>query len=208
MKKIFLTIIYLSLIILPTELFANFFIEPSFIYMKNWSKGEEPTYSSEGSSNDYGGLLGLGGDVHRDVNIIGRAGYVVGKGEYDISPGGQTVKGELTHIAFFAGCEYVPFFPILFNNGIKWKISLYTGFIMSESEGTDGSNHQEDMGLSLSFQTGLEFMVTQRISPYFEIGYQKGFYFDEWKDYDMNQLVVLFGLRIHVHITRGLGYYY
>ena len=180
MKKLFfvISIFFLSI----TSSFAVFFVEAQGDYI---SLGEFDPVS--------GGAAGLGFSFTDDLNFLikfSTASNTEKEGEID--------ELKIKYTSLTGGIEYIPPIAELEAYRIYWKNSLNVGasIIEGEQPELDGGEHTED-GYILSFWTGLQFNLTQTISPYFSLGYQKSFY-SSGADLSVKGWQAAFGVRFYI----------
>jgi len=148
--------------------------------------------------NQIGFGLGLGFDINSDLNFIFRTAMTSVTEDKD-----KTTETDYEHFTALAGIEYVPHIPSLRNLRMSWKNSFLVG--MSNSEASmeqvqDGD--VSDMGVACSFWTGLQFDMTQVISPFIDLGYHSSFYQNKLEDASIRGYQVAFGIRFYLTGSR------
>jgi len=148
--------------------------------------------------NQIGFGLGLGFDINSDLNFILRTAMTSVTEDKD-----KTTETEYDHFTALAGIEYVPQIPALRNFKMSWKNSFLIG--MSNSE-VSVENVQDgevsDMGVACAFWTGLQYDLTQVISPFIDLGYHSSFYQNKMEDASVRGYQVAFGIRFYLTGSR------
>ncbi|HOP29333.1 MAG TPA: hypothetical protein P5120_05575 [Spirochaetota bacterium] len=148
--------------------------------------------------NQIGFGLGLGFDINSDLNFILRTAMTSVTEDKD-----KTTETEYDHFTALAGIEYVPQIPALRNFKMSWKNSFLIG--MSNSE-VSVENVQDgevsDMGVACAFWTGLQYDLTQVISPFIDLGYHSSFYQNKMEDASVHGYQVAFGIRFYLTGSR------
>ena len=185
MKKIIIMVfIILSGI---TSSYAVFFIDGQY---------------SQAATGDYeyvsGGAFGLGFSLTDDINFLVKASIETNtenKGALD------ELKYELARAT--GGIEYIPSFDILDEYRVYWRTSLNLGAAEFESDMPEIKDSDEtDIGVHLSFWTGLQFNFTQNIAPFFDIGYHKTFFTLGDSDLAISGWQMAFGVRFYIGGSR------
>lgn len=180
MKKIILTACLLFFSVNIS--FAAFFVEGRGEYM---STGEfKPVMG-------FGAGLGIG--ITDDINVIARF-YQTENTEH----ANLTNETNYEIMAFTAGVEYIPPISFLEEYRIFWKNSISLGRTDLSYEKKDAPLKDLDtVGIIACFRTGLQYNLTQRISPFFDIGYYKS-YFADYSDLKLTGWQTTVGVRVHI----------
>ena len=95
------------------------------------------------------------------------------------------------------GIEYIPPIVILEEYRIYWKNAINIGASEFNVSFFDGKDDGVGLGVYTSFNTGLQYNLTQVIAPYFDLGYHKSFY-DSTKDVSITGYQVSLGVRFYL----------
>lgn len=179
MKKIFAAIIFVF--ICYTSSFAAFFIDG---YGANIDAGD--------LKNQTGLGFALGFGITPNINFK-FASTMTDYTENANKP--DEINYE--HLTFLGGIEFIPYFPQLEAYRIQWRSSLLVGAGKSSVELKTGEE-VSDMGTVISFWTGLQYDLTQTISPYLEIGYHKASYTHDFEKASVGGYQIAIGVRFYV----------
>ena len=206
MKKIFfITIIFLFL--LTANSFAlNFFADSAFSYSAGWSDGDGNS-SKLTQTNIFGMMLGLGMNFQKAFTIKFDGVFFGGKfAEDDIPSGFDDVELEI--VGFNFEIEFAPYIPALYNNRLQWFISLGVGFYdvsMTMESSTQPDHSEGEPGMPLTILTGFIINAAQNFAPFIKVGWQRNFYFDEWKEGENNAFNAVVGVRFYFLPTRKIN---
>lgn len=182
-----------------TAALANFNLDLNFNYGYYL---HTPEIGPSMEFNCYGAGLGLGGDVHRDINLVSRMTFITG--EKDM----MAANISLLEIGAFLGIEYIPHINALIRNRIKWINTVMFGWCYYEQEFTQPlgfTDSMDDMGLGMLIATGLQFQIKQHIAPFFLVGYQKVFYLNKFTKMAFDNVILMAGFRFSFFKSQTLG---
>lgn len=183
MKKIAAIIIFFF--IASTNSFALVFIDGFGSYVQ-----------ADDLKNQIGGGAGFGFDLTSDLNFIAKMA-ITNVTENPDDP--DETKYE--HMTYLAGVEYVPVIPVLQNYRVKWRTSILLGGSNSEVE-AENTDSISDNGIAWAFWTGIQYDLTQVISPFFDLGYHSSYYTNEFEDAKVQGFQIELGLRFHITGSR------
>lgn len=143
------------------------------------------------AKNQFGGGIGLLFSVHRDINV-----FLKGIFNTRIRNYGEDDEVSYNHIMNLAGLEYR---YNISNMPLYWKSSIGIGIGNTQIDYKNyNSLDQNDNGFSAAAWTGLEYIFTQHLSSFIDVGFHKSFYTEKLKDSDIMGLQVLLGLRVTI----------
>lgn len=189
MKKILAIILFI--LISASNSFAVIFVDGFGAYV-----------NAGDMENQLGFGGGLGFDINSDINFIFRtavSSVTENKGETD--------ETDYEHFTALAGIEYVPQIQALRELRLSWKNSILAGMSNSEASLENGSTTStdsdvSDTGFACCFWTGLQFDLTQIISPFIDLGYHYSYYTNDFDDASINGYQVAFGIRFYLTGSR------
>ncbi len=184
MKKLLAIILFVFLSV--TNSFAAFFIDGLGAYV-----------NAGDLENQTGGGLGVGFDINPNLNFLFRTVYTTAtKDKNTVS------EATYDHVSALAGVEYDPRFQALGNYRLRWKTSILVGMSNSEVDVKAATETVSDMGLACAFWTGLQYDLTQVISPFIDLGYHTSFYNDKLKDASVRGYQIAAGIRFYINGSR------
>lgn len=145
-------------------------------------------FSSVSFANFYVDLMGAmiyADDADKQTGFGLGFGYVLTKeidfylrGTYSMSTDHANRPNEINyeHITAMVGAAYIPDLSFLERFRLSWKNTLLLGYSRSEVDKKLTGEDISCQGFAFAFLTGLQYDVTQIISPFFDIGYHKSFY--------------------------------
>lgn len=181
MKKIVLTAIISFFAI--SSAWANIFVDACGIY------------NQTGDAETQMGLSGsIGMSITQDFNAFFRY-YTTG-----MTKDADTLD-EVSHSqqAFLGGVEYAYRFS---NYPIFWKSSIALGSVSTKTEWDDtvDPDHvdKKESGMAAGIYTGVEYVLSQRVSPFIEAGYLTTFYEKDYEKDTIAGVQVYAGVRVTV----------
>lgn len=148
--------------------------------------------------NQLGYGLGFGIDINSDLNFIVRSALTSAIKDKD-----KTTETDYEHFTALAGLEYIPQIPALRSLRLSWKNSFLLGMSNSEVSVENVQNGEvSDMGVACAFWTGLQYDLTQVISPFIDLGYHSSFYQNKLEDASVNGYQIAFGIRFYLTGSR------
>lgn len=179
MKKILAVLIFL--LISTTNSFAVIFVDGFGAYI-----------NAGDMENQLGGGLGFGFDISRNLNLLFRAAdTTVTKDKNKLN------EVTFEHTTILGGVEFVPVIPALNNYRVDWKTSLLAGISDSNAD-FENFGSESEMGFACSLWTGLQFNLTQVVSPFIDLGYHYSFYNDKMKNASIRGYQIAFGIRFYL----------
>jgi len=173
---------------------ANIYIEPFAAYI-----------NAGDAKNQIGFGSNFGIDVADGFKIVYQSMYSLMKVKEEIAS--IPVTKDYSHMTQLLGIEYIPPIPFLSKMRLKWKNSLLTGYSSTKVK-IDDSGEAKDSGISALFLTGIEFDVSQHISPFIQAGWQHSFYFQDFKDSKIYGIQVIAGIKFSIFRQKELGEFY
>ena len=143
---------------------------------------------TDDASDQYGGGAAFGVDITRDVNFFLRGIYTT-RTLHTNSSNEETYS----YMMGLAGLQYsmqIRKLPLF------WITSIGVGGSTVRAEYKISGDDVTDSGTCLALWTGLLFHWTQRLSPFFEIGYHQSFYRGDYSDKDIAGMQILLGIRV------------
>jgi len=185
LKKILVIILFIFLS--TADSFAVFFVDG---FGANIDAGDLET--------QYGFGGGLGFNITSDLNLLFRSTLTSVTENQD-----KIDETEYEHFTALAGVEYTPKIPILSRYRLNWRSSILAGFSNSEvsiENVEDGD--ASDSGFACSFWTGIQYDLTQVISPFLDLGYHSSFYINDFDDASVNGYQIALGIRFYLTGSR------
>lgn len=186
MNKILLIVVVLFLSISTS--FATIFLDGAGAFV-----------GTGDAKNQLGLATGLGYNLNPNINLLFRFNYsFVTKDSND-----PVLETEYTHNIFAGGVEYQT------KISPKYHLDFIGGLLVGFSQtkiSPKSASEQDDSGLSLQPYVGVVYDVTQRISPFVELGYHKSFYSSKLKDSSIGGVTAYVGVRFSIYgINRDLS---
>jgi len=179
--------IILFLFIATTNSFAVFFIDG---FGANVDAGD--------MENQRGYGAGFGFDLNQDLNFLFRTAITSATDNLN-----DPDEIEYEHFTALAGVEFIPRIQALSNYRISWKTSILAGVSNSDMEIDEMYGESEsEMGIACSFWTGLQYDLTQIVSPFIDLGYHSSFYTDKLKDASIQGYQIALGIRFYITGSR------
>lgn len=181
MKKILLTAIIMFFTV--SAAWANIYLNASGMYNQTGD-----------AENQIGLSTAAGISVTTDFNAFFRF-YTTG-----MTKDADTVN-EVTHEqeAFLGGVEYSYRFS---EYPLFWNSSLALGSVRTSTEWKDDTDpdhiNKKESGMAVGIYTGLEYILSQRVSPFIEIGYLRTFYEKDYEKDTIAGLQAYAGVRVTV----------
>lgn len=183
MKKLLAIVLFLFLSV--TNSFAAFFIDGLGAYV-----------NAGDLENQTGGGIGLGFDINPNLNFLFRTVYTTVTKDRN-----TTNEATYDHVSALAGVEYVPRIQALSDYRLSWKTSILAGMSNSEVD-VKAADSASDMGFACALWTGLQYDLTQIISPFIDLGYHTSFYSDKLKDASVKGYQIAVGIRFYINGSR------
>lgn len=185
MKKVLAIILFI--LISASNSFAVIFVDGFGAYV-----------NAGDMENQLGFGAGLGFDINSDLNFLFRAAMTSVTENKD-----ETDETDYEHFTALAGVEYVPQINALRSYRLSWKNSILVGMSNSEASMENVQKGEvSDMGVACAFWTGLQYDMTQIISPFIDLGYHSSFYQNKLKDESIRGYQVAFGIRFYLTGSR------
>ena len=144
------------------------------------------------AENQIGGGGGIFFDVRRDVNIFFRSIFNTRILHY-----GSDNEVQYEYHINLVGIEYL---YNIYNMPLYWKSSIAMGIGNTNIDFKDNTiQDSSDDGFCIAAWTGLEYVATQHLSPFIDIGIHKSFYTKELKNSNIMGAQILIGIRITVY---------
>ncbi|MFW5770681.1 MAG: hypothetical protein ACOCX9_04520 [Spirochaetota bacterium] len=181
MKKILLTVA-ISFIFVSSA-WAEIYIDVSGMYNQTGD-----------AENQMGLSSALGITVTSDLTAYFRF-YTSG-----MTKDSDTVN-EVTHNqeAFLGGIEYAYRFS---SYPVFWKSSIALGTVSTSTDWDDTTDpdhiNKKESGMAAGLYTGVEYILSQRVSPFVEIGYLRTFYEKDYEKDTIAGVQVYAGVRVTV----------
>ncbi len=180
--------------------FAAMLLMPILAKAGNFSFDVIGAYNNVGDAKNQPGLgFGLGYQVHKDFNIITRTifSFVT---ENKNKP--DQIKYE--HLMSMGGVEYVYFFP---QYRLFWRSSFTIGYseTMIRSRTATGDYELRDKGANFAFSTGIQWIATQHLSPFLDLGYHNSYYYGDFEESKIGGYQILLGIRVYIFNTIDIG---
>lgn len=183
MKRILLAVVFIFL--LTTGSFAAFFID---VMGANVNAGDLKNQTG------FGGALGF--DITPIISFVFRSLMT----SYTEDENKDT-EVEYSYFTNLAGIEFVPVLPQLEKWQLRWRTSLMAGPAIGEFKPKAGDS-KKDMGAAFSFWTGIQYDLTQYISPFFEVGYHKASYSKDFENASIGGYQISLGVRFYIFGSR------
>ncbi len=182
MKRIFAIILFVF--ISTTNSFATFFIDGLGTYV-----------NAGDMENQLGGGLGFGIDINRNLNFLFRAANTSTIKNQD-----KIDEVEFRHTTYMGGIEVIPELPALQKYRLSWKTSILAGVSSSKAELKNSyyGKDADEAGFACSFWTGIQYDLTQVVSPFIDLGYHSSFYTDKLKDESIQGYQIAIGIRFYL----------
>ena len=163
------------------------FLHSSFANAKLYFDAIGAYTRTNDASDQFGGGVALGIDITRDVNFFL-------KGIYTTRTLHVNSNNEETY-TYLMGLLGIQYSYQIMRLPVFWISSVGVGRSLIEAEYKSTDSDVSDFGTALALWTGILFHWTQRVSPYFEVGYHQSFYQGDYSDKDIAGMQVLLGVR-------------
>ena len=185
MKKILAIILFIFISV--TNSFAVFFVDG---FGANVDAGDLET--------QYGFGGGLGFSITSDLNFLFRSTWTSLTENKD-----KIDETDYEHFTAFGGVEYTPKIPLLSKYRLNWRNSILAGFSNSEVSIKNVEDGEvSDSGFACCFWTGIQYDLTQIVSPFLDLGYHSSFYINDFDDDSVRGYQIALGIRFYLTGSR------
>ena len=153
--------------------------------------------NADDADNQLGFGLGLGYVLNKDIDLYLRSTYTLSS-DHANTPN----EIDYNHMTAMAGAAYMPRFSFLERFRLSWKNTFLVGYSRTKVEMKATGDDIVGQGFSLGFLTGLQYDITQIISPFFDVGYHKSFYGGEAEDLSVHGFQFDLGVRFYFGHSR------
>ncbi|HOK03080.1 MAG TPA: hypothetical protein PKX79_11355 [Spirochaetota bacterium] len=183
MKRILIAVVFIFSFYISS--FATFFVDVM---------GADVNAGDLKNETGFGGALGF--DITPSIAFVYRA-LMTSYTEDQNKP----TETEYSFFTNLFGIEFVPNLPQLESLQLRWRTSLLIGPAIGEVAPKSGDS-ASDMGLDIALWTGLQYDLTQHISPFFEIGYHKASYENDFEKASIGGYQIALGVRFYIFGSR------
>jgi hypothetical protein len=163
------------------------FLQSSFANAKLYFDAIGSYTSTDDARDQFGGGGALGIDITRDVNFFLKGIFTTRTLHVD--------SNNEENYTYLMGLFSIQYSYQIMRLPVFWISSVGVGYSFVEAEYKRTDSDISDSGTALALWTGVLFHWTQRVSPYFEVGYQQSFYQGDYSDKDIAGMQVLLGIR-------------
>ncbi len=141
--------------------------------------------------------LGFGYALNQEIDLYLR-------GTYTMSTAHANSPNEINydHITAMVGAVYIPNLSFLDRFRLSWKNAVLIGYSRTEVDEKLISGDIVCQGFAFAFLTGLQYSITQMVSPFFDIGYHKSFYNGQANELSVHGFQFDLGVRFYIGHSR------
>ena len=160
------------------------------------------------ASTQYGGGLGLAGDITTDLKLIYRFSYTaITKSPLDKPPSGSMPFKKETYnsLSNRIGVEYL--YPVMPRLG--WRNSAMIGVNSMDYSfypvASSIKDKKSDTGPVFEIFTGIQYNLSQHIMPFIDLGYHYTYMANEMTNMTITGFTVLMGVRVSIFGNTSIG---